>query len=355
MTHYERVRATLDHQPVDRVPYDFSGEEVIWKQLEEHFQTEDRDTILDYLGVDRRTVGPKYIGPPLKTFEDGSYEIIVSGGPRMKQYPSTNGMLVESIVHFPWANVETPEDLEGLWGWDGKKEWWDFSYVKESIQRLEERGKYWITAHGDPSGLQHISMWAGDEKFLMTLALDEDLAVAMIEKHNEIRLWHALKTLEAGEGKIHELNGGGDYGAQNSLLISRDMFRRYFKPLYEKFYREIKKNFDVEIFFHSCGAIEPIIPDLIDVGVTILDPIQTSAAGMDPHVLKAKYGDRLCFHGGLDVQSFLPFATPQQIQEKVEENTRILGEGGGYIAAPSHAVQPDTSLENVLAIYGLSV
>ncbi len=353
MTHYERFRAALDKKPADRIPYDFSAEPYIWKKLEEYFETDDRDEILDKLGVDRRTVGPKYIGPPLKTFEDGSYEIIVSGGPRMKEFPSTNGIMVESEVYFPWSDVETPEDLEGRWGWDGKKEWWDFSYVSESIERLEERGDYWITAHGDPSGLQHVSMWAGDEKFLMTLALDEDLAVAMIEKHNEIRLWHALKTLEAGKGKIHELNGGGDYGAQNNLLISRDMFCRYFKPLYQKFYKEIKKNFDVEIFFHSCGAIAPIIPDLIEVGVTILDPIQTSAAGMNPKVLKEKYGKQLTFHGAMDVQSFLPFATPEEVKAKVAENTQILGNGGGYIMAPSHAVQPDTPIENVLAMYGI--
>ena len=153
MTHYERFRAALDKKPADRIPYDFSAEPYIWKKLEEYFETDDRDEILDKLGVDRRTVGPKYIGPPLKTFEDGSYEIIVSGGPRMKEFPSTNGIMVESEVYFPWSDVETPEDLEGRWGWDGKKEWWDFSYVSESIERLEERGDYWITAHGDPSGL----------------------------------------------------------------------------------------------------------------------------------------------------------------------------------------------------------
>ena len=82
----------------------------------------------------------------------------------------------------------------------------------------------------------------------------------MIEKHNENRLEHALKTLEAGQGRIHELNGGGDYGTQNGLLISRAMFRRYFKDIYLRFYREIKKNFEVEIFFHSCGGIADFNP-----------------------------------------------------------------------------------------------
>lgn len=353
MTSYERVRNALNHKPTDRVPFDFLAEEVVWKQMENYFHTSNHEDILDLLGVDRRIVGPKYIGPPLQSFADGSHEIIVSGGPRQKDIPTANGLTATSIVYFPWSHVEDAADLEGLWGWSGKQEWWDFSGVTEDIEALEARGEYWISAHGDPSGLQHVEMWAGDEMFLMTLAADEELAVAMIEKHNEIRLWHALKTLEAGKGKIHELNGGGDYGAQNGLLISREMFCRYFKPLYEKFYREIKKNFDVEIFFHSCGSIATIIPDLIDVGVTILDPIQTSAAGMDLRVLKRQYGDKLCFHGAMDVQSFLPFASPDEVRAKVKETTAILGENGGYIMAPSHNLQPDTPLANILALYGL--
>lgn len=194
-------------------------------------------------------------------------------------------------------------------------------------------------------------MWAGDEAFLVTLAADEDLAVAMIEKHNEIRLWHALKTLEAGKGKIHELNGGGDYGAQNGLLISPEMFCRYFKPLYQRFYQEIKRNFDVEIFFHSCGSIERIIPDLIEVGVTILDPIQSSAEGMQPSELKRKYGESLSFHGGIDIQSFLPYATVEEVRSKKQELLATLGRGGKYLVAPTHMLQPDTPVENILEIY----
>lgn len=350
MTSYERVRNTLDRKPVDRVPYDISAEDIVWERLQDYLGKSSREDVMRELGIDRWTVGPRYAGPPLKTFEDGSYEIIVSGGPIMKKLETAVGF-AESIVKYPWADVEEPEDLEGRWGWNGKKEWWDFSNIEEDIDRINEGGRKWITAHGDPSGLQHISMWAGDENFLMTLAADEDLAVAMIEKHNEIRLWHALKTLEAGKGKIHELNGGGDYGTQNGPLISREMFCRYFKPLYKAFYKEIKDNFDVEIFFHSCGGIEPIIPDLIEVGVTILDPIQSSAAGMREADLKKKYGDKLNFHGGIDIQSFLPYATVDEVLAKKQEMIEVLGKGGGFLLSPTHMLQPDTPIENILAIY----
>jgi uroporphyrinogen decarboxylase len=194
-------------------------------------------------------------------------------------------------------------------------------------------------------------MWVGDERFMLLLADNPDLAVAMIEKHNEYRLEHALKSLEAGKGRIHELNGGGDYGAQNGLLISRTMFRRYFKDLYFRFYREIKKNFDVEIFFHSCGSIVSLIPELIEVGVTILNPVQVLAKGMEIDALKSMYAQQLTFHGAIDIQDLLPHGTAEDVRRAVRRTIQVLGAGGGYILAPTHALQPDTPIENIIAMY----
>jgi uroporphyrinogen decarboxylase len=351
MNSYERVRATVSHQVPDRVPCDFSAEKEILKRLYDYFGLHTLEELLNVLEIDRRSVGPAYVGPPLQTFADGSYESIVSGGPHYKDVPLDDTSMTSSIVYFPWADVAKPDDLQGRYGWNGHISWWDFSVIPQQIDALEAQGPYWITTHGDPSGLQHLCMWAGDEKFLMTLATDEELAMAMIEKHNEYRLEHALKSLEAGGGRIHELGGGGDYGAQNGLLISKAMFRRYFKPLYLKFYQTIKRNFDVEIFFHSCGSIAELIPELIEVGVTILDPIQTSARHMEIEKLKQHYGDRLTFHGALDVQKLLPFATEAEVRQAVRHAIAVLGASGGYILAPSHALQPDTPLENILALY----
>jgi len=347
MNSYERVKCAISHKTADRIPCDFSAEEEVYEKLFSYLKVETKEDLLDVLGVDRRTVGAKYIGPKLKTFDDGSYEGIVAGGPIFKRIPAIG----ESIVGFPWANVEKPEDLEGKYGWNGHISWWDFTEVGRQIDALEERGKYWTTAHGDPSGLQHLCMWVGDEKFLMTLALDEDLSIAMIEKHNEFRLEHAIKTLEAGGGRIHELNGGGDYGTQSGLLISKDMFKRYFKPTSKKFYKEIKSNFDVEIFVHSCGAISQLIPEFIDMGVTILDPIQIGAKDMEINKLKADFGDCISFHGAIDIQQLLPNGTEEEVRREVRRSISILGENGGYIISPTHMIQSDTPIENILAIY----
>lgn len=351
MNAYERVKATVDHQTPDRVPCDFSAESQVVQRLYDYFGIDSMKELLDILQIDRRTVGPRYIGPPLRTFSDGGYERICSGGPVYKNITMPNGERAEAIVHFPWSDVNKADDLQGRYGWNGHIDWWDFSVIPEQIDVLEEEGPYWIAAHGDPSGLQHLCMWVGDERFYLLLAMDEDLAMAMIEQHNKYRLEHALKTLEAGGGRIHELHGGGDYGGQHHLLISKDMFRRYFKGLYMDFYKTIKEHFDVEIFFHTDGAVSELIPELIEVGVTILDPIQVSADGMEMEALKRKYGDALTFHGAIDVQQLLPVASEEEVRQEVRRAISILGENGGYILAPTHNIQPDTPLENILAIY----
>jgi len=351
MDSYERVKAAVSHQNPDRVPCDYTAEKEVTQGLCDYFGLQTQSELLKVLGIDRRSIGPKYIGPSLKQFPDGSYESFVSGGPVYKDFPSPLGGINPSIVQFPWADVVKPGDLEGRFGWCGQIDWWDFSVIPDRIAALESEDHYWISAHGDPSGLQHLEMWVGDEKFLYLLAAEPDLARSMIEKHNEYRLEHALRTLEAGKGRIHELNGGGDYGTQIGLTISAGMFRKYFKDIYSNFYKEIKKHFDVEIFFHSCGGISNLIPELIEVGVTILDPIQVGARGMDINGLKSNFGSRLVFHGAIDIQHLLPNGTEDEVRQHVRQTISCLGRDGGYILAPTHALQVDIPLRNILAMY----
>jgi len=351
MNSYERVYAAVHHQTPDRVPCAFKAEPIIWERIKKYFGVETEDEVLDILDIDLRSVGPRYVGPPLITDENGYSEIICSGGPRTTKMYNEAGDYTTAIAWFPWADVEDISDLEGRFGWEGSPDWWDYSHIEEDIDRINAVQPRWICGHGDPSGLQHLTMWAGDEKFLCDLIADEDLAVAMIEKANEFRLTNALKVLEAGKGKIHQMDGGGDYGTQTNLLISKPMFRKFFKDLYVKFYKEIKKNYDVEIFFHSCGAISELIPELIEVGVTVLDPIQVSAKGMEPNFLKSTFGRDLTFHGAIDVQQVLPRYTEAQLADEVRSMISVLGRDGGYIMAPSHNIQFDTPLENVLTMY----
>ena len=349
MTHRERVQAAVDHREPDRVPCHFGAEADVCDRLVAHFGLDSRDDLQRFLDTDRRSVGPRYVGPDRRTFPDGSRESPY-GGPRRKVVQTEFGA-IDTIVHFPWADVVEPSDLDDKLSWAGKPEWWDFDAIGQEIAALDAEDDYWITAHGDPASLQHVMIWRGDEQFLLDLAADPDLARALIEKQNAFMLEKALKTLEAGKGRINELGGGGDYGTQNGPLISVDMFRTYFKDTYAKFYKTIKDNFDVKIFFHCCGGILELIPELIEVGVDILNPIQVRAQGMDIRRLKREFGTALTFDGAIDIQETLPHATPEQVRREVRETIDVLGAGGGYILGPTHAIQGDTPVENIVAMY----
>ena len=111
------------------------------------------------------------------------------------------------------------------------------------------------------------------------------------------------------------------------------------------------KEFGVKIMYHTDGSVMEAVPGLIDMGIDILEALQFSADGMDPKVLKEKYGDRLCFHGGISVQTTLPFGTVEDVKQEVIERIEVLGKGGGYILAPSHAIQAGTPPENIIAMY----
>lgn len=145
---------------------------------------------------------------------------------------------------------------------------------------------------------------------------------------------------------------GDDFGTQRGMLIYPQIWRRIFKPRYARVFRELKElNPAIKIAYHSCGSIVPIIPDLIEIGLDILNPLQPRAAGMDGKILKKKYGDRLSFFGAIDEQKVLPFKSPEEVKEEVRVKISDLAPGGGYILAPAHNIQPDTPLENIFAMY----
>ncbi|MEJ2210566.1 MAG: uroporphyrinogen decarboxylase family protein, partial [Anaerolineae bacterium] len=144
-----------------------------------------------------------------------------------------------------------------------------------------------------------------------------------------------------------------DYGTQTSLLISPAMFRRLLKPrLAVLFGRLAELAPRARRFFHSCGSVRPIIPDLIEVGVEILNPVHVRAAGMEPAGLKRDFGDALVFWGGgVDTQGVLPSGTPQQVRDDVRRNVEALAPGGGFVFSPVHNVQPDVPVGNMMAMW----
>jgi uroporphyrinogen decarboxylase len=144
---------------------------------------------------------------------------------------------------------------------------------------------------------------------------------------------------------------GDDLGGQTGLQISYDHYARFIKPRHAKFFRKVKELTPAKLMFHSCGSIVDILDDLVDIGVDIINPVQVTARGMDPAFLKKKYGSKLVFWGGTDSQKTMPFGSVEDVHKMVATLIETLAPGGGFVFSSCHNIQPDVSLEKVLAMF----
>ena len=166
----------------------------------------------------------------------------------------------------------------------------------------------------------------------------------------EVHLENLKTVLDLAGDQLDMIYTYDDVATQNSLLISPKVWRKLVKPRHQKIL-DLIHSYDKPAMYHCDGAVAPLIPELIEIGVNVLNPIQPDAKGMEPAVLKSQYGERLTFHGGVDIIKTLPRGTIEEVQREVRARVELLGRGGGYIMCSSHHIQPDTPLENVLAMY----
>ncbi len=190
----------------------------------------------------------------------------------------------------------------------------------------------------------------GVEKVLLGIGLDDPIIYACMEKRFQCCYEISKKVLQSADGKIDIFWIGDDYGTQNGLLISPQKWRElFFDKL--KIMCDLGHTYGAKVMLHSCGSTRPIWQDLIEAGVDIYDTVQPEAANMDPGELKGEFGDRICFHGAISTQKTLPFGSVKDVAAEVKLRIETVGKDGGYIIAPAHNIQPDTPLENILAMY----
>ena len=205
---------------------------------------------------------------------------------------------------------------------------------------------YWIVGVTVTTILETAWALRGLEQMLLDLALDPDVANYLLDIPYHYHLAAAKKLVELGVDMIWT---GDDIGSQNEMMISPRMWRKYLKPRMANFISELKQiNPEIKIAYHSDGNIKRIIPELIEIGVDVLNPIQP--ASMDPAQIKSEFGDRLCFWGSIDEQHTLPFGSAADVAAEVRLRMETIGRGGGLILAPTHHVQLDTPLENLWAM-----
>jgi len=208
------------------------------------------------------------------------------------------------------------------------------------------KGEYWIVGVTVTTIFETAWALRGLEQMLMDFALNPELAERILEIPYQYHLAAAKRLVQMGVDMIWT---GDDVGGQKAMIISPACWRRFLKPRMANFIAELKAiNPQVKVAYHSDGMIAPIIPELIEIGVDVLNPIQP--ASMDPAEIKREFGDKLCFWGAIDEQYTLPFGTPDEIRREVKERLKTIGKNGGLILAPTHHVQLDTPMENFLAV-----
>ena len=344
---YERVFTAINHGISDRPPVNYIATPEVNDILKKSLKIEDDEKLRQFLGADIRYVAPRYVGPDDTT---GAAGIAAAGkdflGVVWKPVKNQFGTYNEIAFH-PLGHVTTVEEVEN-YNWPSV-DWFDYSHLKEEIDRLNAHRRYAIIFF---AGGAFETPWymRGMERFLMDMLECPDIAEAISRRAMEFYKERAMRVIEASGGQIDIIGSGGDLGTQRGMMLSPDLWRNHIKSYSEQLIRPFK-DMGLKTFYHSCGSIVPVIEDFIEMGLDILDPIQPKAAEMEPEFLKNSFGTRLTFHGGVDEQELLPFGTAAEVRSEVERLIDILGKDGGYIVCAAHAIQPDTPVENILAMY----
>lgn len=344
MTSKERVRAAVQHKQPDYVPASMDCVETAWEKLMKRYGKNSPAEVQDHLKIDIRNVDAPYIGPELKTR-------INEKGQKEYQHPfgywyirAWNGVEFNDITVFhPLDSAETIEDIENF-AWMNPDH-----YDYESLKRQCEAYKDKAIQIGWPGVYQLVTYLRSAEKLYMDMALEPEFAQRMFDKFVDFEMEYYERMFQAADGQIDIIRPCDDYGTQTSLLFSIDMWRQFFTRNTARL-TELTHKYNAFYMQHSCGAVRPIIPELIKCGVDILDPVQ-KVAGMDAEGLKKDFGDKLTFHGGIDTQKILPLGTPEEVRKEAERFIEIMNNNGGYILAPSQTFEGDVPVENIEAMY----
>jgi len=347
MTSKERVMTAVALSRPDRVPMDFNANPATMKRLMEDLGASSLRELLLKLHVDivdiRGVVDPAYCGPPPKDGNLGGGAIEDYWGMRRKVMQTATGPEY-CYVDFPLAGADSLEQIEAH-PWPNV-DWFDFDGFADALEPWKD---FAVMASG-ASVLQHPMLLCGMDKILTDMALEPELACAVFDKFTDFYVAYYDKMLTAAEGRIDLFRIGDDVGTQRGPLISPAMFRQFIAPRL-RLLVDLAHSHDTKVMFHSCGGITAFIDALIEIGMDILDPIQVSAANMDPVQIKGEYGPRICLHGSIDTQYVLPLGSPREVAENVKRMIDILGCGGGFILAPCHVLQTDVPSQNVCTMY----
>ncbi len=346
MTSRQRVLNAFERQKTDRPPSSLRCTPEVWEALEAHFGVETPIDVLDKLDVDMRWVAVPFIGPKERSTPTLGGEGVDMWGCVNRAAKNEYNTYYEIVEH-PLAKCETVEQvMEHDWP---SLDWWDYSKIKDVIRANKKNGDRAIMYF---AGGAFETPWyiRGMEQFFMDLYENPEIVTAICSKVRDYYYGRALRVLEAADGEIDIIGSGGDIGGQQCLMLSPDKWRELILPHTAGLITPFRE-MGLGTFYHSCGSVHQVIPDLAGVGLDVLDPIQVTAGGMDPESLFSRFGDIISYHGAIDEVELLPHATAKEVYDETTRIISVLGGNHGYVVSPSHQVQGDTSVENVLAIF----
>lgn len=385
ITPRDRVLTALSHHQPDRQPVDFLATPEIWGRLLAHFAEPSRplsdadlidpawEAVQRRFAVDCRVISyDQFCRPPehallpgavidwwgalsrstpnrmwRQALPDGSSRDIWGHVIRVVNNPTG---AYEEFAVWPLAAAASVDDLSRH-PWP-EPDWWDFTPMRRLLEAYDADQPYHLRFR---IGSVFEIAWQlrGMQEFLMDLVNQPEIPLYIMERLTEVYVENTRRVLDLAGDRLDMVYFYDDVATQQNLMISARMWRRLIKPLHQRII-DVAKSRGVPVMYHCDGALYPLIPELIDMGVDLLNPIQADAAGMDPQRLKDEFGDRLSFHGGIDIIKTLPRGTVADVKAEVAERIRVLGRSGGYVLASSHHIQSDTPLDNIFAMYDMA-
>lgn len=347
MTHKERFLMAIQHEEPDRVPIDVwytpEAERKMLKHLGE--KTEKLSLYAADGGYLPHLMGHDFlitwIGPCTSYYMKDTEEYYDEWGIKWRWVDTKSGNRYTEMVEHPLAHIDDPDQFT-------MPDFKNMGRYKASREMIEKHGKEYGIMGGIACSLFELSWYLrGMEKVLEDMVLRKDFLHAYLDKLLGW-VWDAGTILvKLGVDVIWI---GDDFGSQDRLLISPALFREFFKPRYARFFSHLRSlNPQIKFAFHTDGYNWPIIQDFIDAGVNILNPVQPKS--MDPAELKKKFGKQLTLWGTIDNQQTMPFGSVEDVIEETKLRLKTVAPGGGLLLGPSHNVQPQVPIENIMAFY----
>jgi uroporphyrinogen decarboxylase len=386
MNSRERVQAALAHREADRVPVDFLAVPEIWRELERCFglartALDDSqffdpvwESILRSLEVDCRVISyDQFCAPPTAVFGAGEtvewWDVQSRSTPsrmwrrRSRDRTVAHDILGRQFVTKAHASGSYEENVPVLASagsladlqrhpWPDPS-WWDFSRVREVVAAMNAAGPRHVR-YRLGSVFEVAWQLRGLEQFMVDMALEPSIPHYMMERLTELYVENLRQVLTRAGDDIDMVYFYDDVASNAGLLLSLEMWEEFIRPCHARLV-ETARRFGKKVMYHSDGALHAVIPSLVEMGVDVLNPIQPNVVDMEPERLKREFGDRLSFHGGIDIIGVLPRGPPAEVQREARRVIDALSVGGGYVLASSHHIQADTPVANVRALYDLSI